>query len=160
VESDSSNCLGKKCKSYDDCFFFKSRKGVAAAHLLIVNHALFFTDLHVRSLGEGKGFLPKYQVVVFDEAHTLEDVAADHLGLSITRGQCDFLLNKLLHERRGAQHGLLASWGNDATIKQHAATVKAVRDLFDAVNLWRLSNAKNRQTPAEIVRVRNASSIA
>src|SRR5262249_45295604 len=48
VESDSSNCLGKKCKTYDQCFFFKARKGVAAAHLLIVNHALFFTDLHVR----------------------------------------------------------------------------------------------------------------
>lgn len=158
VESDSANCLGKKCKAYDECFFFKARRGVAAAHLLIVNHALFFTDLHLRSLG--KGFLPKYQVVVFDEAHTLEDVAADHLGLSITRGQCEFLLNKLLHERRNVQHGLLASWGNAATIAQHATTARAVRDLFDDIERWRLANLKNRQNNAEIVRVRKANTVA
>src|SRR4051812_12342028 len=81
VESDSANCLGKKCKTFGECFFYKARQGVAAAHILIVNHALFFTDLAVRAAAQGKGgILPKYQVVVFDEAHTLEDVAADHLG--------------------------------------------------------------------------------
>src|SRR5207253_9621183 len=66
VESDSSNCLGRSCKSFDDCFFYKARRGLQEANLLLVNHALFFTDLAVRALGAGKGILPKYQVVIFD----------------------------------------------------------------------------------------------
>ncbi len=160
VESDSANCLGKKCKTFEECFFYKARKGVQSAHLLIVNHALFFTDLAVRSLGEGKGFLPKYQVVVFDEAHTIEDVAADHLGLSITRGQCDFLLNKLLHERRNVQHGLLSSWGNDATIAQHMRAQAAVRDFFDSLEMWRMANAKSRQGGGEVIRIRKTDIVA
>jgi ATP-dependent DNA helicase DinG len=161
VESDAANCLGKKCKTFGECFFYKARQGVSAAHLLIVNHALFFTDLAVRAAAHGKGgILPKYQVVVFDEAHTLEDVAADHLGLSITRGQCDFLLNRLLHERRGAQHGLLSSWGNDATLLQHAKTQRAVRDFFDAVDMWRIGNAKSRQGGGEVLRVRMKDIVA
>lgn len=153
VESDSANCLGKKCKTYGECFFFKARQGVQAAHLLIVNHALYFTDLALRALGEKRGFLPKHQVVVFDEAHTLEDVAADHLGLSITRGQCDFLLNKLLHERKGAQLGLLSSWGSDDSIRQHARTVAGVRNFFDAVALWRGQRSAGKAN-SEMIRVR------
>ena len=53
--------------------------------MLIVNHALFFADLQLRSANPEVGILPKYQAVIFDEAHTLEDVAAEHLGLSIDR---------------------------------------------------------------------------
>src|SRR5918999_1262054 len=101
VESESSNCLGKKCPDYEACFYFKARKQLHSANVLVVNHALFFTDLALRSLGREFGILPKYNAVVFDEAHTLEDVAAEHLGLSVTRGQADFLLNKLLAERKG-----------------------------------------------------------
>ena len=156
VESDSANCLGKKCKTFNECFFYNARQGVSAAHILIVNHALFFTDLAVRAAAQGKGgILPKYQVVIFDEAHTLEDVAADHLGLSITRGQCDFLLNKLMHDRKGVMHGLLSTFNNDAVYRQHGVALAAVRDLFDAIEMWRMGNSKSRQPgAAEVIRVR------
>lgn len=159
VQSDSANCLGKKCATHDKCFFFKARQGIQAAHLLIVNHALFFTDLALKSLGESKGFLPKYQVVVFDEAHTIEDVAADHLGLSITRGQCDYLLNKLLHERKGAQHGLLATRSSEPALRAHGKTLLAVRDLFEAVEVWRLGQDKGRPG-GEMLRVRKSGIVA
>lgn len=159
VESDSANCLGKKCPTYEKCFFFKARQGIQAAHLLIVNHALFFTDLAVKSQGESKGFLPKYQVVVFDEAHTIEDVAADHLGLSISRGQCDFLLNKLLHERKGAQHGLLSTRSSEAALRQHGKTLLAVRDLFDSIEIWRLGQAKGKPG-GDMIRVRQSGIVA
>src|SRR5262245_56745220 len=45
VASDSSNCLGRKCPKYKDCFYFRARRRVFNAQILIVNHALFFSDL-------------------------------------------------------------------------------------------------------------------
>ena len=75
------------------CFYFKARKAMFGAQLLVVNHALFFSDLALRRAGAG--LLPDYKVVIFDEAHTLEDVAADHLGLQVGAGAVDYLLNKL-----------------------------------------------------------------
>ena len=67
------------------------------ANLLIVNHALFMSDLALR--GSGASLLPEYDVAIFDEAHTMEAVAGDHLGLRITSGQVEFTLNRLYHER-------------------------------------------------------------
>lgn len=97
VQSDSSNCLGRKCKTYKDCFYFRARRRVHNAQILIVNHALFFSDLALRR--NGVSILPAYDAVIFDEAHTLEAVAGDHLGLSVTSGQVQYLLNKLYNDR-------------------------------------------------------------
>src|SRR5205807_161302 len=60
VESDSNNCLGKNCPDYKKCFYFKARRQIYGANLLIVNHALFFSDLAVRRAGAS--ILPDYQV--------------------------------------------------------------------------------------------------
>src|SRR5262245_7222864 len=102
VESDSGNCLGRQCPDHAACFYYKARRQVFGADLLVVNHALFFSDLALRRAGAS--ILPDYKIVIFDEAHTLEDVAADHLGLQVSRGGLEYLLNKL-HSPRG--RGLL-----------------------------------------------------
>jgi ATP-dependent DNA helicase DinG len=137
VESDSSNCLGKRCPDYSDCFYFQARRNVHNAKVLIVNHALFFADLALRQLGKDVGILPKYQAVIFDEAHTLEDVAAEHLGLSITRGQMDYLLKRLFHERRGKAIGLLSLHGDAESWMQVHRTRTAVQHFFNAILDWR-----------------------
>ena len=69
------------------------------ANLLITNHALFFSDLALRS--KDVGFLPAYQHVVLDEAHNAEDVAADHFGLSLSEGRVMHLLTTLYQTRSG-----------------------------------------------------------
>ncbi len=69
----------------------------------MVNHALFFTDLALRR--QKVSILPKYDVVVLDEAHTIEAVAGDHLGLSISQGQVDYTLRRLYNDR--TNRGLL-----------------------------------------------------
>ena len=97
VASDSGNCLGRKCPRHGDCFYYRARRRVFNAQILIVNHALFFSDLALRR--EGFGILPEYDAVIFDEAHTLEAVAGDHLGLRVTSGQVAYLLNKLFNDR-------------------------------------------------------------
>ena len=95
--SDNSNCLRRKCPTYKDCFYFRARRRVHNAQLLIVNHALFFSDLALRRVGAS--ILPEYDAVIFDEAHTMEAVAGDHLGLSVTSGQVNYILSKLYNDR-------------------------------------------------------------
>ncbi len=105
VASDSSNCLGRNCPKYAECHFYKARRRSQNADVLIVNHALFFSDLSLRRLGAS--ILPAYDAVIFDEAHTLEAVAAEHLGLGITSGQVAYILRKLYNDR--SNKGLLAT---------------------------------------------------
>ncbi len=52
------------------------------ANMLVVNHALFVSDLALRA--SGFGLLPEYDVAILDEAHTLEAVAGEHLGLQLS----------------------------------------------------------------------------
>ena len=138
VESDSSNCMGKKCPSHSECFYYKARRGIGDAQILIVNHALFFTDLALRR--QGVKLLPDYKAVVFDEAHTVEDVAADHLGLDVGHGAIDFHLSKLLSPtvQRGAQtnRGLLADSGSAETIAQLEIARRASTEFFASVQRW------------------------
>lgn len=100
VASDGSNCLGRKCKTFDQCHYYRARRRVQGAQILVVNHALFFTDLAIRSEG-GFGILPDYDVAILDECHTLESVASSHLGLKITNGQVQYALNKLYNPATG-----------------------------------------------------------
>src|SRR4051794_20324232 len=116
VESDTGNCLGRNCRDYDQCFYYKAKRRLFGAQILVVNHALFFSDLALRRAGGS--LLPEYKVVIFDEAHTLEDVAADHLGIQVSRGSVDYLLNKLFHPRGGRAHGLLAIHGDQESLDQ------------------------------------------
>ncbi len=105
VQSDSEDCLGKLCPTYDKCFYQAARRRMLNADLLVVNHALFFADLSMRS--EGVGVLPPYDAVVLDEAHTIEDVACEHFGVTVSRFQVDYLLSRLYSPHR--HKGLLAT---------------------------------------------------
>ena len=103
VQSDRTNCLGRKCPTYAKCHFYQARKEMEDAHLLVVNHHLYFSDLSLRD--EHAGMLPAHDTVIFDEAHALEDVATDHLGHSISEAQVRFWLDGLWNAKG---KGLLA----------------------------------------------------
>jgi ATP-dependent DNA helicase DinG len=157
VASDTNNCLGRKCRDYDDCFFFKARKQTAGAHVLIVNHALFFADLALRR--GGANLLPKYQVAILDEAHTVEDVAAEHLGLQVTHGQVEWLLNKLYLERRGSATGLLTMHGENDDLRLLHSTRIAAEQFFNSLQTWMARQNRPRgraESAAESFRVRKA----
>ena len=103
AQSDHGNCMGRDCPTYADCFYYQARRRAQGAQLLVVNHALFFSDLALRR--QGGAILPDYDAVVFDEAHNLEAVASDHLGLEIHSGNIEYMLNKLYNDR--TNRGLL-----------------------------------------------------
>lgn len=105
VQSDAGNCMGRRCPTYNKCFYQSARRRMENAELLVVNHALFFSDLALRA--QGFGFLPPYDAVILDEAHTIEDVASDHFGLSCTESNLRYLLNSLMSMSTG--RGFLAS---------------------------------------------------
>lgn len=138
VSSENGNCLGKRCNRFHNCYYFKARRRMRTANILVVNHALFFSDLALRS--EGFGLLPDYDVVVFDEAHTLEAVAGDHLGLRITSGQVDFLLGRLYNER--TRKGLLAHFDLDEAIDATRPARVAALSFFSEVTRWRESDGQ------------------
>jgi ATP-dependent DNA helicase DinG len=132
AESDSGNCLGRACPNQGNCFYYKARKEAFGADLLIVNHALFFSDLALRK--QGGGLLPDYNAVIFDEAHTLEDVAADFLGLSVGQGGIDYLLNQLLAPR--SNKGVLAVHGDGPAFQQLEHTRHAADRFFGSLGTW------------------------
>lgn len=97
VASDHGNCMGRKCPTFSTCFYYAARQRQKNAQLLIVNHALFFTDLALRA--RGFSLLPDYDAAILDEAHTIPAVAGDNLGLGISSGQVDYQLNRLYNDR-------------------------------------------------------------
>ncbi|MCA8983194.1 MAG: helicase C-terminal domain-containing protein [Planctomycetaceae bacterium] len=132
ARSEHGNCLGRKCPTYEKCLYYKARRRVWNADLLVVNHALFFSDLALRR--EGASILPDYQVVVFDEAHTLEAVASDHLGDSVSNAQIGYLLTKLYNDR--ANKGLLVHHGYKKGQQQVGRLMMMADDFFAHVDRW------------------------
>lgn len=137
VQSDSGNCMGRKCPQYKKCFYQRARREMESANLLVCNHALFFSDLALRQ--EDVGFLPEYQHVILDEAHGVEDVAADHFGISLSEGRVMHLLTTLYQSRsaRGylPQLQILTGDANaiDRAVRLVLAGENACRDFFDAL---------------------------
>lgn len=132
VQSEHGNCLGKSCPTYNTCFYYQARRRVWNADILVVNHALFFADLALRR--EGASVLPDYEVVIFDEAHTIEQVAGDHLGLGISSGQIDYQLNRLYNKYK--QKGLLMRHGGPSAQHLVDRVESASWQMFDDVRRW------------------------
>jgi ATP-dependent DNA helicase DinG len=76
--------LGPRCPHHDRCFVTAMRRAGAEADLVITNHHLFFADLALRSAWPDAEVLPPYETVVFDEAHQLEDIAAEFFGTHVS----------------------------------------------------------------------------
>ena len=76
-------CTGQKCRNFDACFVTRVRQQALQSDIIIVNHHLFFADLALRQ-GDFGSVLPDYSIIVFDEAHELEDVATQYFGVMIS----------------------------------------------------------------------------
>lgn len=119
VRSDGDACLRAKCPHFQECHYQRSRRSAAAADLLVVNHALFFSDLAVRIASDNFGdaaVLPAYARVVFDEAHHMEDAATTHLGVETTRAGLYAALSRL--DRGGSDRGKGVLAALDAAVGQ------------------------------------------
>ena len=84
--STADNCLNQDCDFYDDCFVFRARRRAADADLAVVNHHLFLADMVLKEAGYGE-LLPSAEVVVFDEAHQLPELASQFFSETLSGRQ-------------------------------------------------------------------------
>ena len=94
LDARADTCLGQKCSSWDKCFVTEMRRRGMESDIIIVNHHLFFADLGIKQQAEGApdaGILPDAGVVIFDEAHELEDVAGSYFGISVSAARLEEL---------------------------------------------------------------------
>ncbi|WP_439236023.1 ATP-dependent DNA helicase [Lonepinella koalarum] len=84
--STTDSCLGTDCPHYADCYVALARKKALAADLVVVNHHLFCADMAVKESGFAE-LIPDAEVIIFDEAHQLPDIASHYFGQSLTSRQ-------------------------------------------------------------------------
>jgi ATP-dependent DNA helicase DinG len=94
IDARSEICTGQKCADYDACYITRMRQRATDADIVIVNHHLFFADLALRG-GEYGQVIPDYSAVIFDEAHQVEDVAAEYFGFQMSNFQIEDMLRDL-----------------------------------------------------------------
>lgn len=151
VRSEADNCLGRRCPTYGTCFFHEARRRLESAHVIVANHALYFSDLRLRE--EDAGVLPDHDALILDEAHHVEHVAAEHFGLDVSRRMLEHYLSRLsargrglgvLHRLRNGPHGGAVALVDDLR--------GAVREFFGGVEAWLARNPAARMREPGVVR--------
>jgi ATP-dependent DNA helicase DinG len=140
VAAESDLCTRLKCPHFERCFLFQARRRAAEADVVVVNHHLLASDLAVRIVSDNwqeAAVLPPYRRLVLDEAHHLEDVAAQHLGSQVSMLGVQRLLGRLERNGRGLLPTLAAELGmrDDVLASRDLVT----RGLLDALTVARRS---------------------
>ena len=95
-------CTGVKCPYFPSCYFFNARKEIANSDLLVLNHHMFFADLSIRSeigFNTDYSILPNYDVLIFDEAHNIEDTARSYFTYEISKYAFGKLMGNIYNKR-------------------------------------------------------------
>jgi ATP-dependent DNA helicase DinG len=123
VTSNKDNCLGGECPNASECFVNKARRDALDAEVVVVNHHLFLADLALKEEGIAE-LLPACDVIVFDEAHQLPDIATSLLGQAISTAQCQEFLRDVLIEGRTSSADA-GDW--DAVLRPMELALKEIR---------------------------------
>lgn len=124
VCSEQHLCTPKSCGRDSGCFYQDARRRAQTARILVLNHTLFFTLLGEPG-EEGSGYLFPDDFVIFDEAHTVEQVASRHLGFSLSQYGLRQAIQRLYNPR--TRKGLLQQ-------VRHATAISAAAELIPEVD--------------------------
>ena len=139
VCSERGLCSPKVCGFESDfakegghvCFFQRARKRILSSDVLVLNHTLFFTLLGGAAEEVEGGILFRNDFVIFDEAHTVEQVASRHIGLSVSNAQLRYTLQRLWNPK--TQKGLLATLRQGRAVEMVSETLEQGEEFFHAV---------------------------
>jgi len=132
VRAEQGNCKGRQCEHYAQCPYQASRRKAREVRCLVLNHHVLMSDLAMRR--SGSSFLPPIDALVIDEAHDLEDTAAEHLGLRVASLGAMMILGRLWQPRTG--RGLLATGPNDR-LRTHVEETRGVAShFFGSLHDW------------------------
>jgi predicted DnaQ family exonuclease/DinG family helicase len=147
IASESHGCSGKRCPFFQDCFLQQARQKALTSHIVVINHALFFSEMCA-----GTSFLGKIGSIVFDEAHHLESSGHMHLRVEVDTNRINLYiedLNNLTH--------LFASAKNENAVVEAAKEVKSLvkqlrkisQQAFESINNWIITNNSNAGSSKE-----------
>ena len=133
VCSESRICTPRICGKKSNCFYQIARQEALSADVLIVNHTLLFTlmDSLDDSIDSSEGFLFSNDFLIIDEAHELENVAANQFGIKVSQSGLVFDLNRLYDStrKRGLLQVLRAHDSIDAVINLQ----KKIKEFFNLI---------------------------
>jgi ATP-dependent DNA helicase DinG len=121
-------CLGQSCPDWENCFITSMRRKAIESEIIIVNHHLFFADMAIKlqaGAAPDAGVLPAAAVVIFDEAHELEEVASNYFGISLSTQRFDDLA-------RDVETMLKAKQASTAAIESATETLRERARIFFA----------------------------
>ncbi|HCM48684.1 MAG TPA: ATP-dependent helicase [Colwellia sp.] len=101
VTSTLDNCLARDCPDYEACHLVRARQKASDADIIVVNHHLFFADMALKDTGFGE-LIPKAQVMIFDEAHQIGDIASEYFGEAFSSKQLVDLCSDVLQVHRSS----------------------------------------------------------
>ncbi|OQX05839.1 MAG: hypothetical protein BWK76_26940 [Desulfobulbaceae bacterium A2] len=134
IRAEAQLCPGSDCPLAAPCHLNRLRRRAAAARLLVVNHHLLFSDLAVRQGGHAE-VLPRYEVLILDEAHHAEQVAGSYFGVSFSRQQVLELCLDIERAATGMTPAVLSARGVAARTELFFALFPAERGRFGLADL-------------------------
>lgn len=141
VCAEEGTCVYPSQREHQNCFLTRARARMQDADLLIVNHALFFSDLAMRGQG-GSGLLPEFDVVVMDEAHQMEEAAGQALGIRLTSWSFTRWIRSLYHS--DSRKGLLSVLKKGTLAHEVGQVQKHVDRLFEQMQAWSFQRGDGR----------------
>ncbi len=128
VQVEAFGCLGQACPEASRCGFLRDRARLQSAQVVVANHALLLADAAARR--DGQGLLPEAEILILDEAHHVESVASQHLGLRLSKAALDKALGRLYDSRKKSNLAERLDKSGSLIELQHDARL-AGGELFD-----------------------------
>lgn len=118
INREGDSCDSFRCPFSAVCPYQLARKEWSQSQLLVMNHYLFFTNI-----ASGKTYLPPFDIVIFDEAHSVEEIASSQLGFDLGYGEILELIGAFYNEKK---HGIISGIGNDALRERYIGLTRRI----------------------------------
>lgn len=125
ITSNRDNCLGSQCPKFKTCHVNAARREALGADVVVINHHLFFADMAVRETGMAE-LLPSVRVVIFDEAHQLNETGVQFLGHQLGTAQLLDLTRDMLATGLQLARGLADWQGASSTLERATRELRLV----------------------------------
>ncbi len=151
VSAESDSCPATKCPHYSSCFFFKSRRELSRASILVSNHHMLFADMAIKGAAgpdSDYGIIPRYAKVVFDEAHNVAEAATSHFSFKLSKHGLRKMLSRLRSRKsKGGGKGLLSYVARSAE-KEKDSSLKEILNRSASALLGAVEQIEKRNEEA------------
>lgn len=127
VQSETDSCINKRCPFFRPCYYFRAKNTAQTADVVVTNHSLLLSDIK-----SGNRVLPRYDALVIDEAHHLEEQATKHLGNEVHQNQLAALAYRIRRDR--GKNGILTELLN--RLAQNATLSTGLEEELQQAEEW------------------------